>query len=91
MKIRVWPKLIALACTPDFYLFDSEHQLAYRGQLDGSRPNSGIPVTGEDLRTAIDAVIAGGKTPEQQKPSLGCNIKWKEGNEPQYFNPSGTS
>ena len=79
------------ACTPDFYLFDSEHQLAYRGQLDGSRPNSGVPVTGEDLRTAIDAVIAGGKAPEQQKPSLGCNIKWKEGNEPQYFNPSGTS
>lgn len=79
------------ACTPDFYLFDSNQKLAYRGQLDGSRPNSGIPVTGEDLRAAIDAVLAGEQAPEAQRPSLGCNIKWKAGNEPQYFNPQGIS
>ena len=79
------------ACTPDFYLFDSNQQLFYRGQLDSSRPNSGIPVTGEDLRHAIDTVLSGESAPETQRPSLGCNIKWKEGNEPQYFNPQGTS
>ncbi len=79
------------ACTPDFFLFDANHALAYRGQLDGSRPNSGIPVTGEDLRQAIDAVVSGNPIPDPQKPSLGCNIKWKQGNEPQYFNPQGTS
>ena len=79
------------ACTPDFYLFDANQELAYRGQLDSSRPNSGIPVTGEDLRAAIDAILAGKEAPEAQRPSLGCNIKWKEGNEPQYFNPQGAS
>lgn len=79
------------ACTPDFFLFDGEQKLAYRGQLDGSRPKSDIPVTGEDLRAAIDAVLAGQAPSDQQKPSLGCNIKWKEGNEPQYFNPQGTA
>lgn len=79
------------ACTPDFYLFDANQQLVYRGQLDSSRPNSGIPVTGEDLRAAIDSVLAGETVPTAQRPSLGCNIKWKAGNEPQYFNPQGAS
>ncbi len=79
----------AAACTPDFYLFDNEQKLAYRGQLDSSRPKSDIPVTGEDLRAAIDAVLSGQSPSEQQTPSIGCNIKWKEGNEPQYFNPQG--
>jgi peroxiredoxin len=79
----------AAACTPDFYLFDSDQKLAYRGQLDSSRPKSDIPVTGEDLRAAIDAILNAQNPPEQQTPSIGCNIKWKEGNEPQYFNPQG--
>lgn len=81
----------AAACTPDFFLFDGEQKLAYRGQLDSSRPKNDVPVTGEDLRAALDAVIAGEKPSDQQVPSLGCNIKWKEGNEPQYFNPQGTA
>lgn len=76
------------ACTPDFYLFDGDNHLVYRGQLDDSRPDSGIPVTGADLRRAIDAVLAGTPVPEPQKPSIGCNIKWKPGNEPDYF-PQG--
>lgn len=70
------------ACTPDFFLFDGQQQLVYRGQLDPSRPDSGIPVTGADLRAALDAVLAGKKPSEDQTPSLGCNIKWKPGNEP---------
>jgi hypothetical protein len=61
----------------------------YRGQLDASRPESGIPVTGEDVRRALDAVLAGKPVREDQKPSIGCNIKWKTGSEPQYFNPAG--
>lgn len=77
------------ACTPDFYIFDSEMKLAYRGQMDDSRPNSGMPVTAADLRTALDAVVAGNPAPEKQTPSIGCNIKWIPGNEPDYFNPSG--
>ena len=81
----------AAACTPDFFLFDGEHKLAYRGQLDSSRPNSGVPVSGEDLRAALDAVLAGNAPNPQQTPSLGCNIKWKAGNEPQYFNPQGSA
>ena len=72
------------ACTPDFFLFDADQKLAYRGQLDSSRPDSGIPVTGSDLRAALDAVLAGKKPAEEQKASLGCNIKWKAGNEPAY-------
>ena len=64
-------------CTPDFFLFDVHRRLAYRGQFDDSRPNSGSAPTGRDLRAATDAVLAGKKTPEPQKPSLGCNIKWK--------------
>jgi len=73
------------ACTPDFFLFDGEQKLVYRGQLDSSRPDSGIPVTGEDLRAALDAVLAGQPVPAEQKPSIGCNIKWKQGQEPDYF------
>jgi len=72
------------ACTPDFFLFDADHKLAYRGQLDDARPDAGIPVTGQDLRAAIDHVLAGEPVPEPHKPSMGCNIKWKPGNEPNY-------
>lgn len=70
------------ACTPDFFLFDERRKLAYRGQLDGSRPGNNVPVTGCDLRAALDAVLAGKPVPTDQKASLGCNIKWKPGNEP---------
>lgn len=73
------------ACTPDFFLFDRQRRLVYRGQMDDSRPGSKIPVTGKDLRAALDAVLAGQPVPETQKPSMGCNIKWKAGNEPDYF------
>ena len=73
------------ACTPDFYLFDKDRKLVYRGQFDSSRPESNIPVTGEDLRRAVDAVLAGKMPDREQAPSLGCNIKWKPGNEPDYF------
>lgn len=73
------------ACTPDFFLFDRQKRLVYRGQLDDSRPGNGIPVTGKDLRRALDAVLAGEEPPADQKSSLGCNIKWKAGNEPEYF------
>lgn len=73
------------ACTPDFFVFDKDHKLAYRGQLDDSRPSNGVPVTGRDLRAALDAVLAGNPVPADQKPSIGCNIKWKKGNEPPYF------
>jgi len=67
------------ACTPDFFLFDDERRLVYRGQLDDSRPGNGKPVTGKDLRAALDAALAGRPVPSDQKPSLGCNIKWKPG------------
>jgi peroxiredoxin len=73
------------ACTPDFFLFDGDRKLAYRGQLDASRPGNEIPVTGADLRAAIDALLLGHPVPAEQRPSLGCNIKWKPGNEPAYF------
>lgn len=73
------------ACTPDFFVFDAERKLVYRGQLDDSRPSNGKPVTGEDLRAALDAVLAGQPVNSEQKPSIGCNIKWKPGNEPSYF------
>jgi hypothetical protein len=79
------------ACTPDFFLFDGEQRLVYRGQLDPSRPNSGTPVTGRDLRAALDAVLAGKDVPEPQIPSIGCNIKWQPGNEPEYFGSTGVS
>ncbi len=73
------------ACTPDFYVFDRHQKLAYRGQMDSSRPDSGIPVTGKDLREALDAVLAGRQPSDEQTPSIGCNIKWKAGNAPDYF------
>ena len=72
-------------CTPDFFLFDSNRELAYRGRLDDSRPDSGIPVTGRDLRAAIEAVLEGHEVSDQQMPSMGCSIKWKPGNAPDYF------
>ena len=84
-------KAYTAACTPDFFLFDKDQRLVYRGQLDSSRPESGVPVTGEDLRKALDAVLAGHPVPSSQKPSIGCNIKWKEGSEPDYFNPQGVA
>jgi peroxiredoxin len=79
------------ACTPDFFLFDGQQKLVYRGQLDASRPGNGIPVTGADLRRALDTVLAGQPVPAEQTPSIGCNIKWKKGCEPDYFNPAGTA
>jgi len=75
-------KAFTAACTPDFFLFDRERRLVYRGQFDASRPNSGVPLTGEDLRAAIDAVLAGNPVDEDQHPSVGCSIKWRPGNEP---------
>jgi peroxiredoxin len=70
------------ACTPDFYLFNHERKLIYRGQFDSSRPSNSIPVTGEDLCAAVDAALHGKPVAENQRPSMGCNIKWKSGNEP---------
>ena len=78
-------KAYRAACTPDLYLFNQSHQLVYRGQFDDSRPGNGIPVTGKDLRTALEAVLAGKPVSPNQKASMGCNIKWKAGNEPDYF------
>ncbi|MBD2561531.1 MULTISPECIES: thioredoxin family protein [Nostoc] len=76
------------ACTPDFFLFDATGRLVYRGQLDDSRPQNGIPVTGKDLRAAIETVLRGRAVTWEQKPSIGCNIKWKPGNEPVYYKNS---
>ena len=73
------------ACTPDFFLFDGDRKLVYRGQMDSSRPGNDIPLTGEDLRAALDALLSGKKIPQEQRPSMGCNIKWKPGSEPDYF------
>jgi peroxiredoxin len=78
-------KAYRAACTPDIYLFDKNQKLVYRGQMDDSRPNSGVPVTGKDLRAALDAVLAGKPVSPNQKASVGCNIKWKAGNAPDYF------
>ncbi len=78
-------KAYRAACTPDFYLFDRGRRLVYRGQMDDSRPGNNRPVTGADLRAALDAVLAGKPASAEQKPSVGCNIKWKPGNEPNYF------
>jgi len=75
-------KAYKAACTPDFYLFDAQRRLVYRGQLDDSRPGNGKPVTGRDLRAAIDAVLAGRPVDSNQKPSIGCSIKWKSGHAP---------
>jgi thiol-disulfide isomerase/thioredoxin len=77
--------LFQAACTPDFFLFDRQRALVYRGQFDDSRPKSNTPVTGRDLRAALDAVLDGKPVPENQRPSLGCNIKWTSGNEPAYL------
>lgn len=77
-------KAFKAACTPDIYLFDKSHRLVYRGQLDDSRPSNQIPVTGKDLRAALEAVLTNERVPSEQKPSLGCNIKWKPGHEPTY-------
>ena len=77
-------KAYRAACTPDFFLFDKDRKLVYRGQMDDSRPGNGAAITGKDLRAALDAVLKGGKVPAKQKPSMGCNIKWKKGNEPEY-------
>ncbi|HSJ23542.1 MAG TPA: thioredoxin family protein [Longimicrobiales bacterium] len=73
------------ACTPDFFLFDADRRLVYRGQLDDSRPGNDVPVTGSDLRVALDAVLDGRPVPADQTPSLGCNIKWRAGNEPAWW------
>lgn len=77
-------KAYRAACTPDFFLFDGARRLVYRGQFDASRPGNAIPVTGGDLRAAADAVLAGRAVPAEQQPSIGCNIKWKPGQEPAY-------
>jgi peroxiredoxin len=79
-------KQYTAACTPDFFLFDGDLKLVYRGQLDDSRPGNGLPVTGSDLRSAIAAVLERRPVSPDQKPGIGCNIKWKKGNEPPYFN-----
>lgn len=78
-------KAYRAACTPDFFLFDGDRKLVYRGQLDDSRPSNGKPVTGADLRAAIEAVLEGREVSPEQVPSIGCNIKWKDGNAPAYF------
>jgi len=78
-------KQYSAACTPDIFLFDAGHKLAYRGQLDSSRKGNSIPVDGRDLRAAIDALLAGGTPSATQIPSIGCNIKWKPGQQPEYF------
>ncbi len=78
-------KAYTAACTPDFFLFDGERRLFYRGQFDASRPGNGLEVTGHDLREAADALLAGLEAPAEQRPSVGCNIKWKPGNQPDYF------
>jgi len=77
-------KAYRAACTPEFYLFDGDQRLVYRGQLDDSRPRNGKPVTGKDLRGAVDALLAGEAISAEQQPGVGCNIKWKPGNEPDY-------
>ena len=78
-------KAYTAACTPDFFLFDQARRLVYRGQLDDSRPGNNRPLNGKDLRAALDAVLGGWPVPAEQKPSIGCNIKWKPGSEPEYW------
>jgi hypothetical protein len=78
-------KAYQAACTPDFYLFDCHRKLVYRGQMDDSRPGNEKPVTGADLRRALEAVLTGRSVSQDQKPSIGCNIKWKAGQEPEYY------
>lgn len=78
-------KAYRAACTPDFFLFNKDQRLVYRGQMDDSRPGNDTPITGADLRAALDAVLEGRVVSDEQRPSIGCNIKWKVGNEPDYF------
>jgi peroxiredoxin len=78
-------KAFSAACTPDFFLYDADRELVYRGQFDASRPSTDVPVSGEDLRAACDAVLAGERPSPNQVPSVGCNIKWKAGNAPAWF------
>lgn len=78
-------KAYRAACTPDLYLFNSDFKLVYRGQFDGSRPGNQVPVTGMDIKNALNAMLAGEQVPDNQIPSVGCNIKWKPGKEPDYF------
>ena len=78
-------KSFRATCTPDYFIFDADQKLVYRGQMDGSRPDNGIPVSGQDLRAALDALIDGRPAPVAQTPSIGCNIKWKPDNEPDYL------
>ena len=77
-------KAYKAACTPDFFLFDKDKKLVYRGQMDDSRPGNDVPITGKDLRAVLDAVLEGKEVAAEQKPSMGCNIKWKKGNAPEY-------
>lgn len=84
-KTQEVAKAYTAACTPDFFLFDSNHSLVYRGRLDDSRPKSDTPVTGKELRSALEAVLNGQQVASEQYPSMGCNIKWRSGNEPAYF------
>lgn len=84
-QTQVVAKAFHAACTPDFFVFDGIGKLAYRGQLDDSRPSTNVPVTGRDVRAALDAVLAGRAPANEQMPSIGCNIKWKPGAEPAYF------
>ena len=85
-KTQEVAKAYRAACTPEFYLFNKDSTLVYRGQMDESRPKNNIPVSGRDLREAVAAVLGGREVNSDQRPSLGCNIKWKPGNEPEYFN-----
>mgnify|MGYP006293974947 CR=1 FL=1 len=78
-------KAFGAACTPDFFLFDGDRKLVYRGQFDDSRPKNDVPVTGETLRGAVDDILAGKPVDAEQKASMGCNIKWKPGNAPDYY------
>ena len=82
-------KSYGAACTPDFFLYDKKRRLVYRGQLDPSRPGNNVPLDGRDLRNALDLLLAGKPLPEKQTPSIGCNIKWQAGNEPEYFSSTG--
>ena len=84
-ETQVVAKAYRAACTPDFFLFDANQKLAYRGQWDASRPRNDLPITGQDIRAAVDAVLTGRPPSAEQIPSMGCNIKWKPGNEPDYY------
>ena len=84
-------KAYRAACTPDFFLFDQRHRLVYRGQFDDSRPGNDLPVTGRDLRAAVARLLQGKAISPRQKPSLGCNIKWRPGNAPDYWQPPAGS